>query len=138
MSINITKHCSLCDTPVEFESEGQRRVFTTHDAAFCSSTMWQRIQILERALRSVEEDRADSEGKLRLRLHRQDIEIDLLRELAEEVIGAIHDDVLRVSLRRTLRDRWAERIAERMEERRKSAELRHLLAKASLVSSPVP
>lgn len=47
---SIVKKCPHCDTALEFESAGQRVVFTAHDEKFCHLATRERVHMLERAL----------------------------------------------------------------------------------------
>lgn len=116
------KKCDLCDTVLEFEQDGQRLVFTAHDAAFCALATKDRIRMLTQALEGAARDRAEAEGSLRRKLYRQDVEIELLRELVDEAADTETDWARCRAMRRALRDRegWEQRVAERMKQRQQA------------------
>lgn len=109
-----TKKCEFCDTILEFESDGRRMIFAAHDASSCQLAARERLRMMERLFRQAAENRAEVESSLRRRLHRQDIEIDLLRETVYEaargrgeIISSIEDPEV-----------WEARVARRIEDRK--------------------
>jgi hypothetical protein len=78
--MNVTKKCDLCDTALEFESDGRRLVFKAHDDAFCRGATKFRLKTMERALQQSAQDRCETETRLSWTLHRHDAETRVLRD----------------------------------------------------------